>query len=145
MHKTEWAHLIPHAGGMCLLDAVLAWNASSLHAISEGHLRPGHPLRGPQGLHAVHLAEYGAQAMAVHGALLARGRGVEKARPGLLVSLREVALTVEQVPSDGRLDVHAECLYADDTGAQYSFRVEQAGRLLASGRAAVIHPPETSP
>ena len=41
--------------------------------------------------------------------------------------------------ADGHLDVHAECLYADDAGAQYAFRVEQRGRLLASGRAAVIH------
>lgn len=140
LHKTEWAHLIPHAGGMCLLDAVLAWDQTSVHAVSEGHLRPHHPLRDALGLHAVHLAEYGAQAMAVHGALLARANGVECARPGMLVSLREVLLAVEHVPHDGRLDVHAQCLYTDDTGAQYAFRVEQAGRLLASGRAAVIHP-----
>ena len=141
--KSDWAHLIPHAGGMCLLDAVLAWDADGLHAVSESHLRPDNPLRGTHGLHAVHLAEYGAQAMAVHGALLARGRGVEAARPGMLVSLREVRLLVEQVPREGRLDVHAQCLYADDAGAQYAFRVEHAGRLLASGRAAVIHPGET--
>jgi predicted hotdog family 3-hydroxylacyl-ACP dehydratase len=138
--KSDWAHLIPHAGSMCLLDAVLAWDADTLEAASEGHLRPDHPLRGARGLHAVHLAEYGAQAMAVHGALLARARGVETARPGMLVSLREVRLSVEHVPSHGRLDVHAQCLYADDAGAQYAFRVEHAGRVLASGRAAVIHP-----
>jgi predicted hotdog family 3-hydroxylacyl-ACP dehydratase len=142
--RSDWAHLIPHAGGMCLLDAVLAWDADTLHAGSESHLRPDNPLRGADGLHAVHLAEYGAQAMAVHGALLARARGVETARPGMLVSLRDVRLQVERVPTDGRLDVHAQCLYADDAGAQYAFRVEQGGRLLASGRAAVIHPLETS-
>jgi predicted hotdog family 3-hydroxylacyl-ACP dehydratase len=143
--KSDWAHLIPHAGGMCLLDAVLAWDAGTIHASSEGHRRPDHPLRGPQGLHAVHLAEYGAQAMAVHGALLARARGVETVRPGMLVSLRELRLSVEQVPADGRLDVHAQCLYADDAGAQYAFRVEHAGRELASGRAAVIHPERPLP
>jgi predicted hotdog family 3-hydroxylacyl-ACP dehydratase len=125
---------------MCLLDAVLAWDADTIHATSEGQARPDHPLRGPHGLHAVHLAEYGAQAMAVHGALRARARGVETARPGMLVSLRELRLAIEYVPCDGRLDVHAQCLYADDAGAQYAFRVEHAGRLLASGRAAVIHP-----
>ena len=143
--KSDWAHLIPHAGGMCLLDAVLAWDADTLHAGSESHLRPDNPLRGPHGLHAVHLAEYGAQAMAVHGALRARARGVETARPGVLVSLRDVRLEVGHVPPDGRLDVHAQCLYADDAGAQYTFRVEQGGRLLASGRAAVIHPTESLP
>jgi len=138
--KSDWAHLIPHAGGMCLLDAVLTWDVDTIHAASEGHARPDNPLRGPHGLHAVHLAEYGAQAMAVHGALRARAGGVETVRPGMLVSLREVRLDVEYVSADGRLDVHAQCLYAGDTGAQYLFRIERAGQLLASGRAAVIHP-----
>ena len=141
LDKTDWAHLIPHAGTMCLLDAVLTWNERSIHAISEGHARADNPLRGEHGLHAVHLAEYGAQAMAVHGALLARARGSETVRPGMLVSLRDVQLFDEYVDRlDGHLDVHAECLYADDGGAQYAFRVEHRGRLLASGRAAVIHP-----
>ncbi|MFC5580706.1 phosphotransferase [Rhodanobacter terrae] len=139
--KTDWASLIPHAGTMCLLDAVQAWDANTIHATSAGHARIDHPLRGTQGLHAVHLAEYGAQAMAVHGALLARARGIEGVRPGRLASLRDVRLFEEYVDRlDGHLDVHAECLYADDGGAQYAFRVEHRGRLLVSGRAAVIHP-----
>ena len=144
--KTDWAQLIPHAGTMCLLDAVVAWDQRTIHAISAGHARADHPLRGALGLHAVHLAEYGAQAMAVHGALLARAGGVTAVRPGRLVSLRDVQLGVEYVDRlDGRLDVHAECLYADDGGAQYGFRVEHRGVLLASGRAAVIHPDVTPP
>jgi predicted hotdog family 3-hydroxylacyl-ACP dehydratase len=139
--KTDWASLIPHTGTMCLLDAVQAWDANTIHAISAGHVRIDHPLRGEQGLHAVHLAEYGAQAMAVHGALLARARGIEGVRPGRLVSLRDVRLFEEYIDRlDGHLDVHAECLYADDGGAQYAFHIEHRGRLLASGRAAVIHP-----
>lgn len=125
---------------MCLLDAVLAWGEKTIHAISASHARADNPLRGEHGLHAVHLAEYGAQAMAVHGALLARERGIEEARPGRLVSLRDVQLCEEYVDHlDGHLDVHAECLYADDGGAQYAFRVEHRGRLLAMGRAAVIY------
>ena len=139
--KTDWAHLIPHAGSMCLLDAVQAWDARSLHATSAGHARADNPLRHANRLHAVHLAEYGAQAMAVHGALLARARGDEQVRPGMLVSLRDVQLFDEYVDRlDGHLDVHAECLYADDGGAQYAFSVEHRGRMLAHGRAAVIHP-----
>ena len=139
--KTDWAHLIPHQGAMSLLDAVVAWEGSTIHAISESHVRADHPLRSEHGLHAVHLAEYGAQAMAVHGALLARERGQAVARPGRLVSVRDLALAAEYVDAlGGRLDVHAQCLYSDDGGAQYAFRVEQGGRLLASGRAAVIHP-----
>lgn len=140
--KTDWAHLIPHAGAMCLLDAVHWWDETQIHAVSSGHSRLDNPLRSPQGLHAVHLAEYGAQAMAVHGALRARAEGTETVRPGRLVSLRDVQLFDDYVDRlDGELDVHAECLYADTNGAQYAFRVEHRGRLLASGRAAVIHPP----
>ncbi len=139
--KADWAPLIPHAGTMCLLDAVQAWDAGTIHATSTGHARGDNPLRGEHGLHAVHLAEYGAQAMAVHGALLARARGTGEVRPGRLVSLRDVRFFEEYVDHlDGHLDVHAECLYADDGGAQYAFRVEHRSRLLASGRAAVIHP-----
>jgi predicted hotdog family 3-hydroxylacyl-ACP dehydratase len=139
--KTDWMHLIPHQGAMCLLDAVVAWDDTVIHTMSEGVTRADHPLRGEQGLHAVHLAEYGAQAMAVHGALLARQRGNAVVRPGRLVSVRDVTLAVDYVDAaTGRLDVHAQRLYADDTGAQYRFRVESAGRVLAEGRAMVIHP-----
>jgi predicted hotdog family 3-hydroxylacyl-ACP dehydratase len=145
LDRTEFASLIPHAGSMCLLDGVLAWDATTIHAVSESHARADHPLRGAGGLHAVHLAEYGAQAMAVHGARRDRAQGATAVKPGRLVSLRDVQLAVEHVDaSGGRLDVHAECLFADSTGAQYAFRVEQGGRLLASGRAAVIHPREPS-
>jgi predicted hotdog family 3-hydroxylacyl-ACP dehydratase len=145
LDKTEFAPLIPHAGSMCLLDGVLAWDATTIHAVSESHARSDNPLRGSEGLHAVHLAEYGAQAMAVHGALHDRAQGATAVKPGRLVSLRDVQLAVEHVDADGgRLDVHAECLFADATGAQYAFRVEQGGRVLASGRAAVIHPREPS-
>lgn len=140
LDRRAFAPLIPHAGAMCLLDAVVAWGEAAIHATSDGHAHADHPLRGAAGLHAVHLAEYGAQAMAVHGALLARARGETASRPGRLVSLRDMLLKVEYVGTeDGRLDVHAERLYADAVGAQYAFRVEQAGRLLASGRAAVIY------
>ncbi|WP_109126938.1 phosphotransferase [Dyella sp. C11] len=141
LDKTDWAHLIPHRDAMCLLDVVVSWDETSIYALSDSHALEDHPLRGDEGLHAVHLAEYGAQAMAVHGALLARDRGETGERPGRLVSLRDVSLRIEYVdPSHGRLDVHAESLYADATGAQYAFRVEQNGRVLVSGRAAVIHP-----
>ena len=49
--KNDWAHLIPHAGTMCLLDAVLAWDERTIHATSAGHARADNPLRGELGLH----------------------------------------------------------------------------------------------
>lgn len=139
--RTDWAPLIPHAGAMVLLDAVLDYDATRIHARSEAHLRADHPLRREGRVHAVHLCEVGAQAMAVHGALLARERGETRPRPGLLVALRDVILHVDTL--DGiadPVDVYADCLLADAGGAQYAFRIEHRGRVLAAGRAAVIHP-----
>lgn len=136
--KADWGHLIPHQGGMCLLDAVLAWDAGRLHACSQSHRHPNHPLRSDGRLRALHLCEYGAQAMAVHGALLARADG-GAAAPGYLVSLRAVELHLERVDTlPGALDIHAERLLGSDAAWQYAFRIEHAGELIACGRAAVM-------
>ncbi|GFZ86826.1 phosphotransferase [Dyella caseinilytica] len=138
--QMHWSELIPHAGAMRLLDHVMDWDDRHIHVIAERH-RPGHhPLQNGMHLHAVHLTEYGAQASAVHGALLASARGEACVRAGRLVSLRDVQLAIEYVDlAGGHLDVHAECLLADERGAQYLFKVEQRGLALASGRVAVIY------
>jgi len=134
--RQHWAAQIPHAEAMALIDAVVDWNETVIHAIGERPIIGSHPLRGPGGLHAIHLAEYGAQALAVHAALL----GEAEVRTGRLVSLRDVKLAIEYVDlSKGRLDVYAERVYVDDRGAQYMFKVEQQGYALASGRVAVMY------
>ncbi len=133
------ATLVPHAGAMCLLDAVLDWDPTRIRARSTSHAHVDHPLRRDGMLHAVHLCEYGAQAAAVHGALVARAAG-GAARAGLLAALREVRLRVDAVdPAGVALDIEAECLLGDDHGAQYAFRVTQGGCLLATGRATIVY------
>jgi len=123
---------------MCLLDVVVAWDEATLHARTESHRRADNPLRSDAILRSVHLCEYGAQAMAVHGALRARTAG-GVAKPGYLVSLRDVELRLARIDDlPGPLDVHAECLHETDASWQYAFRVEYAGRKIASGRAAVM-------
>lgn len=134
--RQAWAALIPHAGDMALVDTVVRWDANTLHALGERHAADNHPLRSAAGLHAVHLAEYGAQAAAVHSALLGDGR----LHTGRLVSLRDLQLSIEYVDlARGRLDVYAERLLADEHGAHYAFTVAQQGQPLASGRAAVMY------
>jgi predicted hotdog family 3-hydroxylacyl-ACP dehydratase len=136
--KTEWAHLIPHQGAMCLLDEVVEWDATRLHARSASHQHPDNPLRADGVLHAVNLCEYAAQAMAVHGALRERASG-SATRPGFLVALRDVNLHVERIDDlEGRLQVHVECLIAMADSLQYAYRVEHRGSVLATGRAAVM-------
>ena len=89
--------LVPHQGAMCLWDQVLSWDAGTIRLRARNHRDPAHPLRSADGrLHAVHLCEYGAQAMAVHGGLRAQAAG-EAARPGVLVALRGVELHVARI------------------------------------------------
>lgn len=130
--------LVPHAAGMCLLERVLHWDAQRAVVATTTHRRPDNPLRRAGRLRAVHLCEYGAQAMAVHGGLLAAADG-GRAPPGVLVSLREVVLQADRVDDlPGELRVEAERLHGGPGSWQYRFVVTHDGRQLAAGRAAVM-------
>lgn len=132
------ASLVPQQGRMCLLERLHAWDETSVVATTRTHVDPGNPLRSSGRLSAVHLCEYGAQAMALHGGLLARaaGRGPD---PGLLVALRDVRLEVVRIDDlPGELVVRAECLQSGTAGLQYRFEVRHADRVIATGRVAAI-------
>lgn len=134
------ARLIPHQGRMCLWQRVVQADARRIVVQAFDHVDAGHPLRHRDRLHAVHLAEYGAQAMAVHGGLRGRDAGIAP-RPGLLVALRGVTLHRDRIDDlDGPLEGEAEVLVESETGAQYAFVIRHAGDVIAEGRAAVIHP-----
>ncbi|HUR41832.1 MAG TPA: phosphotransferase, partial [Verrucomicrobiae bacterium] len=91
---------------------------------------------------AIHLAEYGAQAMAIHGGLLGRAAGTP-VRRGLLVTLRDLKLAVARIDGiETPLVVRAKRLLANPEGQLYGFEVETGGMELASGRVGVIHPPD---
>jgi predicted hotdog family 3-hydroxylacyl-ACP dehydratase len=130
--------LIPHQGAMCLWDEVLDWDARSIRLRARNHRDPAHPLRSDGRLRAIHLCEYGAQAMAVHGGLRARESG-GAAKPGLLVALRGVELHVARIDDlHDALECDAEVLIEAAASQQYHFRIRHAGTLLAEGRAAVM-------
>jgi predicted hotdog family 3-hydroxylacyl-ACP dehydratase len=130
--------VIPHQGAMCLWDEVVGWDAQSIRLRTDTHRDPANPLRSADRLHAVHLCEYGAQSMAVHGGLLARERGA-RAAAGMLVALRGVELHVGRIDDlPGALECEAQALVIGDSGQQYAFRITHAGVLLAEGRAAVM-------
>ena len=130
--------LVPHQGAMCLWDEVRAWDAGSIRVAAHNHRDPKHPLRAGGCLRAIHLCEYGAQAMAVHGGLRARASG-GRAKPGLLVALRGVELQVARIDNlPHALECVAEMLTDGEAGWQYAFRITHADDLLAEGRAAVM-------
>ena len=130
--------LVPHQDAMCLLERVVDWNEQHIVLESSTHRALDHPLRREGRLHSVHLCEYGAQAMAVHGALIAQVAS-RRAAPGMLVSLRAVQFSrdyVEDLPHPLRIE--AQRLHGDATSLQYSFRVLHDEEALCVGRAAVV-------
>ncbi len=132
------AQLIPHQGAMSLLEHIASWDESNIIATSSTHRSPQHPLRENGRLRAVHLCEYGAQAAALHGGLVARAAG-SRAAAGYLVSLRGVSFACQRIDDlEGELQIRAELLLLDTGSWQYSFAAAHAGELLASGRLAII-------
>jgi predicted hotdog family 3-hydroxylacyl-ACP dehydratase/3-hydroxymyristoyl/3-hydroxydecanoyl-(acyl carrier protein) dehydratase len=138
IEKAEIRTLIPHAGSMCLLDRVLAWDDRSILCASETHRDSANPLRRDGRLAAVHAFEYGAQAVAVHGGLRARAAG-GVAPPGYLAALRDGRLHTQPLDDfTSPLHVEAERLFSDSANSVYQCRVSAGETLLASGRITII-------
>jgi predicted hotdog family 3-hydroxylacyl-ACP dehydratase len=127
---------IPHAGKMCLLDTVLSWDASRIECRTATHRDADNPLRSHGRLGCACGVEYAAQAMAVHGALVAGRSGAPAA--GYLVGLRRVLLQVVRLDDiETDLLISGERMSGDDTIVIYEFSVHNARRSFLSGRATV--------
>jgi predicted hotdog family 3-hydroxylacyl-ACP dehydratase len=141
---------IPHKGRMCLLDEVLSWDATRIRCRSFTHQSPDNPLRAHGRLGAACGIEYAAQAMAVHGALIAASApltstlsvGVRRSTApalGYLASVRNVALNVTRLDDlEAELIAAAERVTGDGRTVMYEFTVSSARHTLLSGRASIV-------
>lgn len=139
LNRTQIAARIPHAGSMCLLHEVKAWDAHQIQAIATSHRLTDNPLRSPQGLGVAAGIEYAAQAMAVHGSLVSMNGA---ARPGRLASTRGVIFRVRWlnlVKAD--LCIVARKIMGDDAGMVYDFEVSAQQQILLTGRASIALSP----
>jgi len=142
--KEELCGLIPHAGSMCLLEGVIDWNSGEIHCSALSHTDPANPLRSKAGLASVHLLEYGAQAMAVHGGLLARESGT-RVLPGYLAALHDVVLQQEFIDQiTAPLTIHAHMIASLADSFMYRFSISAEHIALASSRATVIARADTA-
>lgn len=138
------ARLIPHHGSMCLLASVRHYDAISIACTARSHRLPTNPLLESGRLHAVCGVEYAAQAMAVHGALLA-GHSNASPRGGRLAGLRSLELHVNRLDDiDCELEVVATQLMGDGNNMIYAFTLHASSHLLLSGRATVVLMPEAA-
>ena len=135
--RTSLAAQIPHQGAMCFWEHVRQWDEERIVLHTSSHRQASHPLRYAQQLHAVVLCEYAAQAMAVHGSLLAEHNHTRIAQ-GMLAALYDVALFVERIDMlPGVLEGHVHRMAANAVSLSYGFRMMHAEHVLATGRATV--------
>lgn len=128
---------IPHQGAMCLLDGIERWDALHIVCRASGHRSAHNPLRSNGRLGSACGIEYAAQAMAVHGALLAPVDAPP--RSGFLASVRSTLLHVARLDDlDADLIVQADRFSGDGNSVLYDFSIRAGDVLLLDGRAAVI-------
>lgn len=132
LSRADIAARIPHAGRMCLLDRVVAWDERHIVCAATGHRDADHPLRERGGLPVWAGIEYAAQAAAMHGALM---QGAGSPRPGMLGRVQAVRPGCDWL--DGvasALTIRATALHRDPAGAIYAFEAHGDGALLLQGR-----------
>ena len=135
--RAEICQLLPHSESMCLLETVETWNEEEIVCIAHSHREPGNPLRRGDVLPAVVGIEYAAQAMGVHGRLVARNRS--KPAVGYLVSLRDVMWYAERLDdAPGPLTIHARRVAGSGNSVLCEFSLNCADAKLVSGRATLF-------
>lgn len=147
LNRSEIAARIPHAGNMVLLDTVDTWDDDRIVCRAVSHRDHANPLYVAGHLSSVCGVEYAAQAMAVHGSLLASRDAAEalaqatptRPRVGFLASVRNVRMEVARLDDVfGVLTIEARRESGDDARVLYGFEVRSGTRVLVSGRAAVV-------
>jgi predicted hotdog family 3-hydroxylacyl-ACP dehydratase len=121
---------------MCLLDEVTQWSDESIVCRARSHLSPDNPLRREGKLSPLCGIEYGLQASALHGALLAGSPQL----PGYLAALRTVKILAARLddPSLEMLEIAAALELRNAAGLIYGFLLRSArGNTVLTGRATI--------
>jgi len=123
---------------MRLLDAVEAWDETTIRCRTATHRDPNHPLRYRGCLSVAVGLEYAAQAMGVHAGLLDRDRQTA-GRIGYVGSVRDVTFGVERLDDTvSDLIVEATRLAEGDQSYMYRFMLWFDNRAIIEGRASIF-------
>jgi len=135
--RSELEQMIPHDQQMCLLDEVVEWNQQNIVCITSSHRYAYNPLLTGARLGGMVLVEYGAQAAAIHVALIQQGfTAPQSAYLGAIKELTLHADFIEQV--EGALRVEADCILSRMGGAIYSIQVMSTDQPLITARISLL-------
>jgi predicted hotdog family 3-hydroxylacyl-ACP dehydratase len=138
--EADVAGLLPQAGLARFVESVVELREDGIDC--AGRIPPGHPLvRGGKVAGFVGL-ELAAQAAAVFEALRRASRGGEAvARPGLLVSLRDVRLERAELSAGAPLVASVRAVGSAAALSLYAARVFEGGALALEGTLGTYLPP----
>lgn len=128
--------LLPHAGRMRLIDRVISYDEQKILCESDSHRSADHPLVEDGILSIVCGLEYGAQAMALHGALMAAEGG--PARRGYLVAASNLRWSTERLDTyEAPLIIEAVSEFRSENQVAYRFEIRVDAKAVLTGEARV--------
>lgn len=145
LNRDEIARLVPHAGAMCLLDGVVAWDEHGILCETDRHADVQNPLASDGRLSPLAGVEFAAQAVALHAALLAGGPTPAASRSpetavgrGLLVRVRDCATHCARLDwAPLPLQIEGKRLAASSAALSYRFALRAGGGVLLEGTAMI--------
>ena len=126
---------------MRLIDRVVAYDDERIVCESESHRAANHPLAHEDALSILCGLEYGAQAMAIHGALLAAGARTASDAPrhGYLVAASDLRWSIDRLDHcDAPLTIEAISEFRSGNQVAYRFELRTSEQAVLSGRASVV-------
>ncbi len=122
MNMTAISDLIPHAGNMVLIKTVQSCDQDDIICTTDTHFSPTNPLRNAHGLPISAALEYGAQAIALHGAM--NKSQSEKSPKALIVAVRQADWTTDWLHTiDSELIIQASIATRMNALARYTFKI----------------------
>lgn len=136
IEKIHFQDLIPHEGSMVLIDQVNDWDLNKISCSTRSHLLSNNPLMLNNSLSAMHLIEYGAQAMAIHRGLLT-GEFLQ----GFLAAVRDAKFFIDNLDNvHGALYIQAIFELKINDNVVYTINVtDENNAPLLEARASVVH------
>lgn len=138
MDRARIAALIPHGESMCMLDEIVAWDETRIHGRCHNFANSTNPLFENGQLDTVLLIEFGAQAAAVHSALIQSQLG--ESRPAYIGAVKDIELFTAMADNSTALELHLHCLLSSGQGAIYELVAQQAENTLLRGRLTLSQP-----